>query len=212
MELLTKLGIQWGLLIAQIVTFLIVAGVLGFFIYKPILKLLDDRTERIRAAAEKAKKLEEQAKEMEAIRIEKLKKIDAECGKLLETAKKQAEQVQTDILERASKEAALALLELKGLKSAIRIFPRLLKEASIALGGSEPVTVVFASKEHAEQSMHSLAAALKALPRSADIAAQHVEPSLIGGVRVEIGDERLEYTVRSLLLTAMQDLRNPSPQ
>ncbi|HAI98459.1 TPA: hypothetical protein DCL30_02855 [Candidatus Peribacteria bacterium] len=109
-------------------------------------------------------------------------------------------------------EAALALLELKGLKSAIRIFPRLLKEASIALGGSEPVTVVFASKEHAEQSMHSLAAALKALPRSADIAAQHVEPSLIGGVRVEIGDERLEYTVRSLLLTAMQDLRNPSPQ
>ncbi|MDD5026252.1 MAG: F0F1 ATP synthase subunit B [Candidatus Peribacteraceae bacterium] len=142
MELLTKLGIQWGLLIAQIVNFLIVAGVLGFFIYKPILKLLDDRTERIRAAAEKAKKLEEQAKEMEAIRVEKLKKIDAECGKLLETAKKQAEQVQADILERASKEAAL-LIE-RGKQSVAEERDRALSElqgriAGVIVGLSEKI-------------------------------------------------------------------------
>ena len=55
MELLTKLGINWQLLLAQIVNFLIVLGVLGIFVYKPILNLLDARSERIRKSMDDVK-------------------------------------------------------------------------------------------------------------------------------------------------------------
>ncbi|MFA5800107.1 MAG: hypothetical protein WC840_04070, partial [Candidatus Peribacteraceae bacterium] len=78
MELLTKLGINWQLLLAQIVNFLIVLGVLGAFVYKPILNLLDARTERIRKAMEDAKRIENQAKEMEEQRQRALRKLDQE--------------------------------------------------------------------------------------------------------------------------------------
>ncbi|MFH0770500.1 MAG: F0F1 ATP synthase subunit B [Candidatus Peregrinibacteria bacterium] len=106
MELLTKLGLQWDLILAQVVNFLIVMGLLGYFLYKPVLRLLDDRSMRIRKSMEEAKRIEEQAREMEVIRTDQLKKIDQECGEFLERAKKQAEQVQVEILQRAEKEAA----------------------------------------------------------------------------------------------------------
>ncbi|PIR50188.1 F0F1 ATP synthase subunit B, partial [Candidatus Peregrinibacteria bacterium CG10_big_fil_rev_8_21_14_0_10_54_7] len=68
MELLTKLGINWQLLLAQIVNFAIVVGVLSFFLYKPLLNLIDTRRERIRKAMEDAQRIENQAKEMEELR------------------------------------------------------------------------------------------------------------------------------------------------
>lgn len=109
MELLTKLGINWELLIAQIVNFLIVVGVLGFFLYKPILNLLDARTEKIRKSMEDAKRLENQAKELDALRQEELKRLDQESGAYFERVRKQAEVLQEEILTNAKKEAETIL-------------------------------------------------------------------------------------------------------
>lgn len=105
MELLDKLGIQWGLLLAQIVNFLIVMGVLAFFVYTPILKLLDERSERIRKAMEQARTIEDEGRKTEEMRQEKLRAIDRECGALLEDAKKRAEETQATIIARAEEEA-----------------------------------------------------------------------------------------------------------
>src|SRR3989344_4428923 len=66
-ELLSKLGIDWRLLIAQLINFLILLFVLRRFAYKPLLKLLDERRQKIAdglANAQKAKSnLEEDGKE-----------------------------------------------------------------------------------------------------------------------------------------------------
>jgi len=105
MELLTKLGINWQLLLAQIVNFLIVLGVLGAFVYKPILNLLDARTERIRKAMEDAKRIENQAKEMEEQRQRALKKLDQESGVYFERMRSEAEAVKEEMLRAAKKEA-----------------------------------------------------------------------------------------------------------
>ena len=104
MELLTKLGINWQLLIAQIVNFLIVVGVLGYFVYKPILNLLDTRSERIRKSVEEAKRIEGMAKEMEEIRQRELKKLDTETGALFEQARKQVTAMQEEMIAAAKKE------------------------------------------------------------------------------------------------------------
>lgn len=108
--LLQKLGVNWQLLLAQIVNFAILLGVLTAFVYRPFLNLLDQRTERIRKAMEDAKRVEKETKELEQMRIEQLKKIDQEAGVILEKAKKQAEAMQQQILAKAE-EKACAIIE-----------------------------------------------------------------------------------------------------
>ncbi len=105
MELLEKLGISWSLLLAQVVNFGILLALLTFFVYRPLLALLDSRRERIARAMEEAKKIEGQAKEMEQARREQLAKIDAECGAYLENMRREAEELQDQILLKAKKEA-----------------------------------------------------------------------------------------------------------
>ena len=109
MELLSKLGIDWKLLLAQVVNFGILLGVLTAFVYRPLLDLLDARRERIAKAMEDAGRIEGQKKEMEQIRIKELQKIDQEAGAFLERAKEQAEKIKADILQVASKEAEALL-------------------------------------------------------------------------------------------------------
>ncbi|MDD4286765.1 MAG: ATP synthase F0 subunit B [Candidatus Peribacteraceae bacterium] len=105
MELLTKLGINWQLLIAQIVNFLIVMGVLGYFLYRPILNLLDSRTERIRKAMEEAKRIENQAQEMAKLREEAMKRLDRESGEHFDRIRKEAAELQEQMHATAKKEA-----------------------------------------------------------------------------------------------------------
>jgi F-type H+-transporting ATPase subunit b len=105
MELLTKLGVDWKLLLAQIVNFTIIVGVLSYFVYKPLLRLIDERRERIAKAMEDAKRIEQQKKELEEFRTKQLKKIDEEAGQLLAQAKAHAEKMKEEILAGAQKEA-----------------------------------------------------------------------------------------------------------
>ncbi len=105
MELLTKLGVDWKLLIAQIVNFTILLSVLTYFVYRPLLNLLDARRERIAKAMENAKRIEEQNRQMEELRIEQLKKIDQEVGAMLERGKRQSEAMRDEILAGAKREA-----------------------------------------------------------------------------------------------------------
>lgn len=105
MELLAKLGINWGLLLAQVVNFTILLTVLTVFLYRPLLDLLDRRSERIRRAVQEAKEIEEKTKELDAFRTEQLRKIDQECGAFLERAKHQAEAMKREVLAESQREA-----------------------------------------------------------------------------------------------------------
>lgn len=105
MELLTKLGINWQLLLAQIVNFLVVMGVLGYFLYRPILNLLDARAERIRKAMEDAKRIENQAQELAKIREEEMKRLDRESGEHFARIRKEATELQTELAANAKREA-----------------------------------------------------------------------------------------------------------
>jgi F-type H+-transporting ATPase subunit b len=105
MELITKLGINWQQLLAQAINFAIIMGVLAYFVYKPVLRTIDARTERIRKAMEEADEVKNQKKELEKFRQEQLSKIDKEAGAILEKAKQEAERMRHSMLENAQKEA-----------------------------------------------------------------------------------------------------------
>lgn len=88
MELLNNLGINVKLLIAQIVNFLILLFILYKFAYKPVFKILDNRTKKI----EKGLKDAEEAKNKLVEISEKEKKIVAEAKKEAQIIIKKAEE------------------------------------------------------------------------------------------------------------------------
>ncbi len=88
MELLNNLGINVKLLIAQIVNFLILLFILYKFAYKPVFKVLDNRTKKI----EKGLKDAEEAKNKLVEISEKEKKIVTEAKKEAQIIIKKAEE------------------------------------------------------------------------------------------------------------------------
>ncbi|OGJ58127.1 hypothetical protein A3H22_00160 [Candidatus Peribacteria bacterium RIFCSPLOWO2_12_FULL_55_15] len=105
MELLTKLGVDWKLLLAQIVNFTILLAVLSLFVYRPLLRVIDERRERIRKAMEDADTIAHEKEEIAKARQEAMRKIDQECGTFLEKAKNDAERLKAEILLAADIEA-----------------------------------------------------------------------------------------------------------
>ncbi len=105
MDILVKLGINGSLLLAQIVNFAIVAGVLAYFVYRPLLRILDERRERIRKSMDDVVRIQHQVKELDELRQKRLIEADKEAGKILEKAKEQAEKMKHDILSAAHSEA-----------------------------------------------------------------------------------------------------------
>jgi len=97
-------------ILLQIVNFGILFFVLIKFLFKPILKILDERSERIKEGLEAAEKtLAEQAK-LEEKRQEQLTKAQQEAAKILADAKKEAERQGKAMVDEARKETA-AMIE-----------------------------------------------------------------------------------------------------
>ncbi len=109
MELLQKLGVDWKLLLAQIANFAILLSVLTLFVYRPLLRVIDERRERIRKAMEDAEKISHEKEELAKAREEALRNIDQECGSFLEKAKNDAERAKAEILRTATLEAQAIL-------------------------------------------------------------------------------------------------------
>lgn len=91
MELLTKLGIDWRLLIAQLVNFLILVLILYKFLYKPVLKMLDDRKEKIEKGLRDAEILGAELEKGRDLQAKELQKAKREAGEIVEAAEKRAE-------------------------------------------------------------------------------------------------------------------------
>src|SRR3989344_5394575 len=168
MELLAKLGIDWKLLLAQVVNFGILLGVLTAFVYRPLLDLRDAPRKRIPKAMENAGLIEGQKKEMEQIRITELQKIDQEAGAFLERAKEQAEKIKADILQVASKEAegllAKGKQQLEGERARVMGEVQMIL-TKVILERTEKILEREFSPDDEKRLMHSLAKDLPSLLR-----------------------------------------------
>ncbi len=109
MQLLQSFGINLPLFIAQIVNFGLVVGVLTWLVYKPLLKVIDERREAARKAALVAEEAVRQQQEMDQLKLEQLRKLDEESGKFMESAKRHAETIRTELTDKAHREAEAIL-------------------------------------------------------------------------------------------------------
>lgn len=55
-----KLGINWGLLVAQLVNVILIVWLLSMLLYRPVLNMLNERTRRIQESLKEAEQVKEQ--------------------------------------------------------------------------------------------------------------------------------------------------------
>jgi len=104
-ELLTKLGIDWKLLIAQIVNFLVLLFVLYKFAYGPILAMLEKRQKKIEKGLKDADEAHKKLAESEEKQKDILRKARTEAKDIVEKARIQAEKAKSEIASAAKGQA-----------------------------------------------------------------------------------------------------------
>lgn len=100
-----KLGIEPTQLLAQVINFLIFFVVLAKFLYKPILKVLDQRKKLIEESLANSQKIKDELDKLEEDKKKILKKVADEGFKILEEEKKSAQKKQDEILKKAEDES-----------------------------------------------------------------------------------------------------------
>src|SRR5437016_4939137 len=99
-------GVDWPHLIAQIISFSIVAVLLHKFAYKPVLNVLEERRQRITEGLKNAERIKDELAKTEAARQEVLAQANAQANKLIEEARAAAARVQEAETQKAIAEAA----------------------------------------------------------------------------------------------------------
>ena len=99
------LGINLGYLISQIVNFTLLAVLLYFVAYKPILRMLDERSARIKQGLDDAELASRRAAEMEQEFEQRLAEARKEGQEIIAQATQMSEKARQEILEMAREEA-----------------------------------------------------------------------------------------------------------
>jgi F-type H+-transporting ATPase subunit b len=110
---LDKLGINLGFLISQIVNFTLLAVLLYVVAYKPVLRMLDERSERIKKSLEDAENASRRAGQIEQEFEQRLATARREGQEIVAQATKMSEKARQDILDKAREEASAQIAKAK---------------------------------------------------------------------------------------------------
>jgi len=102
---LEALGINLGYLISQIVNFTLLAVLLYFVAYKPILRMLDERSARIKEGLEDAEAASRRAAEMEEEFERRMAEARKQGQEIVAQATQMSEKARQEILEKAREES-----------------------------------------------------------------------------------------------------------
>jgi F-type H+-transporting ATPase subunit b len=100
-----NIGVNWQLLVAFLINFLILFGLLMAVGYKPILKLLDERQAKIRESLEMAEKIKDQTSRSEEQIKAAVEAARKEGQVIIGQASQIAEKIKEDAKDGARKEA-----------------------------------------------------------------------------------------------------------
>ena len=101
---MTDLGFNVPSLIVFVVNFLLLLGVLYLFAYKPILRVMDQRADRIKESLEAADRAREEAARSQANTQDQLSDARAQSQHLIDQARDAAERYRESELARAHQE------------------------------------------------------------------------------------------------------------
>jgi F-type H+-transporting ATPase subunit b len=102
---LDQLGISWGLLISQIFNFVILVIILRLTLYEPVLRMLEQRRERIAQSMRDAERVAAAAQEAEADKAKVIDVARREAQEIRAQATRDAEKIAQEVRSRAEQEA-----------------------------------------------------------------------------------------------------------
>ena len=137
-KIASDFGVDWPHLVAQIISFSIVCIVLQRFAYKPVLKILGERRQKISHALEDARKSAAELAETETQRREILKQADEQATRLIEEARVAAAHVREEETQKAIAEARQIIA--KAHEAAAQDRARMLEELKREVGRLVVVT------------------------------------------------------------------------
>lgn len=105
-----QLGIEPFQLLFQVFNFALMVVLLTKFLYKPILKVLEERRKKIAEGLEYAQKMQEEKNKNEKKLDEILNKAREEVRKIIQEGKDAGKRLEAEIIEKAQKEAS-AIME-----------------------------------------------------------------------------------------------------
>jgi len=147
-----NLGIQPVSLITQIINFLIMVFVLTKLLYKPILKILEERKKKIEESLELTEKLKKDIQANEEKKHEIIDKAKAEGKKIIEEAKKSAKQVEAELIKKAQAEAAAIVVKSKKeIEIEREELEKKLKKQTVEIAGAmaeKIINSVLSEKDH----------------------------------------------------------------
>lgn len=128
---IATLGINLNIFIAQLINFLIVLLVLWKFAYKPILNILDERSQTIEKSLKQSKEIEERLNRVEIEQKEIIQSAKQDATIILETARQEADVRKQELLVAAKKEVERVVKQGKDQLQAEKV--HMLQEAKAEL-------------------------------------------------------------------------------
>ena len=98
------MDIQLAQIIFQMINFGVVLAALTYFIYKPVLKLLNERRAKVAAAAEAAAEVMQEKEDLERVRENTLLKANQKAKEMSDDIKKEAKDQAKALLAQAKEE------------------------------------------------------------------------------------------------------------
>jgi F-type H+-transporting ATPase subunit b len=102
---LASLGINLPVLLAQVVNFVILLGLLYLVAYKPIMRMLDERSRKIKESMEQTEFIKQQAEQAEAETKSRIEAASKEGQELVARALQSGEEVRRDAQQQAKQDA-----------------------------------------------------------------------------------------------------------
>ncbi len=130
-ELLFQLGINWKLFLSQVVNFFILLLVLTFFVYKPLIRIIKERSKKIKEGLEKAEEADVRLKEIDIIGAGKIREAEQKGIEIIKATEVKAKILDKENQEKAEKKQkdAQELLKLSILKQKEEAREIVLKDA-----------------------------------------------------------------------------------
>ena len=96
-QLLLQLGINWKLFLSQAVNFFVLLTVLTFFVYKPVMKIIKERSRKIKEGLDKAEEADVRLKEVDVIGKGKMKEAELQSINIIKDTEKKAKAIEHEL-------------------------------------------------------------------------------------------------------------------
>ncbi len=131
-EILHAFGIDWRLIVIQIFNFGVLAGVLWYFLYTPVLKLLSEREAKIKKGLEDAEAAERARNAADSEKTAILKEAHAEASHIVARGTAHAEEKERVLMSETLQKIARETESAKQRAEEIRVHALKESEAEIA--------------------------------------------------------------------------------